>query len=166
MELSVETVTENRELSEYEIERNKPMPSKNHSIVQKNLLVSIDFRNRKNYTVMSEIDIIMPEKPDTVPDVAIYPKLKIDFFDDQIGMTEMPLTAIEIISPSQSDTELIKKINRYFKAGVKSCWLVNPAFQAIYVYSEIGKYQFFNSGMTLLDPATGIELPLSEIFAE
>jgi Uma2 family endonuclease len=81
-------------------------------------------------------------------------------------MTEMPLTAIEIISPSQTDTELIKKINRYFNAGVKSCWLVNPAFQAVYVYSEIGKYQFFNSGMTLLDPATGIELPLSEVFME
>ena len=166
MELLVETVTENREISQYEIERNKPMPSKNHSIVQKNLLVCTDFRYRKTYTVLSEIDIIMPEKPNTVPDVAIYPKLKIDFFDDQIGMTQMPLTAIEIISPSQTDTELIKKINRYFNAGVKSCWLVNPAFQAIYVYSEIGKYQFFNSGMILSDPATGIELPLSEIFAE
>ncbi len=166
MELLVETVLGNQEISEYEIERNKPMPSKNHSIVQKNLLVCTDFRYRKIYTVLSEIDIIMPEKPNTVPDIAIYPKLKIDFFDDEVGMTEMPLTAIEIISPSQTDTELIKKINRYFSAGVKSCWLVNPAFQAIYVYSEIGKYQFFNAGMTLSDPATGIELPLDEIFAD
>jgi Uma2 family endonuclease len=166
MELLVETVTENRELSQYEIERNKPMPSKNHSIVQANLIFELKTLYRNRYSFPSEIDIIMPEKPNTVPDIAIYPKLKVDFFDDQMGMTEMPLTAIEIISPSQTDTELIKKINRYFNAGVKSCWLVNPAFQAVYVYSEIGKYQFFNSGMTLLDPATGIELPLSEVFME
>ncbi len=166
MELLVETVTENREISQYEIERNKPMPSKNHSMVQGNLIFALKTIYRKTYTVLSEIDIIMPEKPNTVPDIAIYPKLKIDFFEDEMGMTQMPLTAIEIISPSQTDTELIKKINRYFNAGVKSCWLVNPAFQAIYVYSEIGKYQFFNSGMILSDPATGIELPLSEIFAE
>ena len=166
MELLTETVTEIVELSQYEIERNKPMPSKNHAIVQGNLITELNIRYRKAHSFFSELDIIMPEKPNCVPDIAIYPKLKIDFLDDEIGMTEMPLTAIEIVSPSQSDNDLIKKISRYFNAGVKSCWLVSPAFQAIYVYSEIGKYQFFNTGMTLTDPATGIELSLNEVFAD
>ena len=166
MELLTEIVAEAVELSQYEIERNKPMPSLNHSFIQKNLLVSIDYRYRKNYTLLSELDIIMPERPNCVPDVAIYPKLKIDFLDDVIGMTEMPITAIEIVSSSQSDYEIVRKINRYFNAGVKSCWLVNPPLQAISVYSEIGKYTFFNTDMTLTDPATGIELSLSEVFAD
>jgi Uma2 family endonuclease len=165
MELVAETIAESQELSAYEIERNKPMPSKNHSIVQANLMFELKSLYRKQYTIMSEIDIIMPERPNTVPDVAIYPKLDINFFEDQIGMTEMPITTIEIISPSQSDYDIIKKINRYLNAGVQSCWLVNPMFQAIYVYHQIGKYQFFNSGMRLVDTATGIELTLDEVFA-
>lgn len=107
----------------------------------------------------------MPEKPNCVPDIAIYPKLKIDFLEDVLGMTDMPLTAIEIVSSSQSDYEIVREINRYFQAGVQSCWLVNPPLQAISVYSEIGQYTFFKADTTLTDPVTGIELPLSEVFA-
>ena len=166
MESPIETGTEVVELSPYEIERNKPMPSKNHSIVQGNLLIALGIRYRKAHSFFSELDIVMPQKPNCVPDIAIYPKLKIDFLDDVIGMTDMPITAIEIVSSSQSDYEIVRKINRYFQAGVKSCWLVNPPLQAISVYSEIGKYTFFNTDMTLSDPVTGIELPLNEVFAD
>lgn len=164
MELLAEAVVE-QEISQYEIERNKPMPSKNHSYIQKNILVEIDIKYRKQYTLLSEIDIIMPQKPNCVPDIAIYPKLTFDFLDDEMAMTEMPITAIEIVSPSQSDNDIVKKINRYFNAGVNSCWFVMPSFQAISVYSAIGKYEFFTSEMTLIDKATGIELSLKEIFS-
>ena len=163
MELLIETSID-RELSEYEIERNKPMPSKNHSIIQGNLITEINISYRKNFTCMSEIDITMPEKPNCVPDIAIYPKLEFDFWNDELSMTEMPLTAIEIVSPSQSDHDILKKINRYFQAGVKSCWFVMPAFQAISVYSSFEKYTFFTADMTLTDPVTGIEITLSEVF--
>ena len=166
MELLIETVVESEvELSEYEIERNKPMPSKNHSIVQSNLIFELQNKYRKTYSIASEIDLIMPEKPNTVPDIAIYPKLKIDFFEDQIGMKEMPLTTIEILSPSQSENELVAKAQRYFDAGVKSCWIVLPIFKAIVVLSAFTKRQVFTENMTLIDPTTGIELPLSEIFS-
>jgi Uma2 family endonuclease len=164
MELLVETSVE-KELSQYEIERNKPMPSKNHSIIQGYLITEINIHYRKQFTCMSEIDITMPEKPNCVPDIAIYPKLEFNFWDDELSMTEMPLTAIEIVSPSQSDNDILKKINRYFQAGVKSCWFVMPAFQAISVYSSLEKYTFFTSDMTLTDPATGIEIALNEVFS-
>ncbi len=164
MELILETFVEN-ELSAYEIERNKPMPSKNHAYIQKNLLVEIDVKYRKQFTCLSEIDITMPEKPNCVPDIAIYPKLEFNFWNDELSMIEMPLTAIEIVSPSQSDNDILKKINRYFQAGVKSCWFVMPAFQAISVYSSLEKYTFFTSEMTLTDPVTGIEIALNEVFS-
>jgi len=107
----------------------------------------------------------MPERPDTVPDIAIYPKLEIDFLHDITSMTEMPLTVVEIVSPSQSDAEILAKFERYFRAGVKSCWLVMPSLQAIAVYSAIGKYQFFTGDKPLTDSATGIELIVNEVFA-
>lgn len=154
------------ELTSYEIERNKPMPSLNHSAIQTNLATYLNYHFRKKYTILSEISLVMPEKPDAIPDLAIYPKIKIDYFEDQLAMEEMPLTAIEISSPSQSDSFIVKKINRYFKVGVKSCWFVMPSLQAISVYSEKGKYQFFSADMTLVDPVSGIEIPLSEVFAE
>lgn len=152
-------------LSDYERDRGKPMPTLNHAYVQTNLLVELNTRYRKTHTVLSELNLTMPERPDTVPDIAIYPKLTIDFLHDITSMTDMPLTVVEIISPSQSHDEILAKFERYFNAGVKSCWLVMPSFQAVSVYSAIGKYQFFTEHETLTDAVSGLEIPLNEVFA-
>lgn len=151
--------------SDYERDRGKPLPTLNHAYVQTNLLAELKVRYRKTYTILSELNLSMPQRPDTVPDIAIYPKLQIDFLHDVTSMTQMPLTAVEIISPSQAHEEILAKFERYFNAGVQSCWLVMPSLQAIAVYSAIGKYQFFPETTVLTDAATGIELNLSEIFA-
>ena len=152
-------------LSEYERERGKPMPTLNHAYVQSNILVALTIGYRGTHTFLSELNITMPERPHTVPDIAIYSKMKVDFLHDITSMTAMPLTVVEIVSPSQSDAEILAKFERYFHAGVGSCWLVMPSLQAIAVYSGIGTYQFFTTTTTLIDPSTGIELAVNEIFA-
>ena len=165
MELVVETIAEVQELSAYEIERNKPMPSKNHGFIQSRLSMIIGYRYLNTYNLYSELDIIMPEKPDSVPDICIYPKSEIDFSEDIIGMKEMPLTTIEKLSPTQRENELVTKAKRYFAAGVKSCWIVLPIFKVVVVYSSPSQRKVFTEDMTLMDNITGIELPLSEVFS-
>ena len=164
MELLVENWAE-REMTAYESERGKPMPSKNHGYIQSRLSMILGYKYLSTYTLISEGSIQMPSKPNCVPDIAIFPLMQIDFFHDEISISEMPLTAIEIVSPTQSDDEILAKFERYFFAGIQSCWLVQPSMKAIYVYSQIGKYQFFNDEMTLIDKLTGIELNLSEVFS-
>ena len=163
MELLVENWAE-REMTAYEAERGKPMPSKNHGYVQSRLLMILGYKYLLDFTLLSEISIEMPTRPNCVPDIALYPKMQIDFYHDETFMKQMPISAIEIVSPTQSIDEILAKFERYFFAGVQSCWLVQPSLKAINVYSQIGKYQYFNDEMTLLDNATGVELKLSEIF--
>jgi Uma2 family endonuclease len=159
-------IAEGNEVLSYEIERNKPMPSLNHSIVQGNLIAELKVRYRKQYTILSEIDLTMPEKPNAVPDVAIYPKLKIDFLEDKVTMKEMPLVTIEILSPSQNENEMVAKAQRYFIAGVKSCWIVLPIFKAIVIFSSPTQRQVFTEDMLLVDKVAGIEFNVSEVFAD
>ena len=151
-------------ISDYELERNKPLPSLNHSITQSTLLAELVINYRKKFTFLSELSLEMPEKPNSVPDICIYPKMEIDFLHDKISLSQMPLTAIEIVSPSQSNDDILSKFERYFSAGVKSCWLVLLSFKAISVYSAIGVYRFFTESEMLVDQATGIELALTSIF--
>jgi Uma2 family endonuclease len=153
------------QVSDYELQRGKPMPTLNHSIIQGNLTFVLKLHYRDQYSVLPEINLTMPTRPDTVPDIAIYPKMQTDFLHDISSMTEMPLTVIEIVSPSQSDADIIAKFERYFAAGVQSCWLVMPVFKAISVYSSLAQYKFFTDDTTLNDPTTGIELALNEVFA-
>ena len=163
MELLLENWAE-REMTAYEIETGKPMPSFNHSYIQNNLIIEINIRFRKNFTTMPELTLAMLEKPNCVPDISIFPKMTANFLHDKIAFAEMPITIIEIVSPTQSNDEILAKFERYFFAGVLSCWLVMPSLQSIYVYSSIGIFKAYNHEMKLIDNATGIELELSEIF--
>jgi Uma2 family endonuclease len=107
------------------------MPSLNHSVTQSRLIVELSILYRKTYTFLSELSLAMTGKPDTVPDICTYLKMQVDFLHDRTSLAQMPLTVIEIISPSQTSETILAKFERYFQAGVKSCWLVMPVFKTI-----------------------------------
>ena len=164
MDLSIEKIAKIRELSDYEIKRNKPLPDLIHAFLQPQLLFKLHLHLRDAFSVFPELDLLMPEKPIAVPDIAIYPKMKVDFSKDMLIMEEMPLTTIEILTPPQSEDDMISRSERYFAAGVKSCWIVLPIPKIIIVYSSPTQRQVFTEDMTLIDKITDIELPLSDIF--
>ncbi len=149
--------------SEYEIERNKPMPSLNHGILQANLGAEIRIHYKKRYSVVSELSLDLSDW-DSVPDLSIYPKLKFDSQNDVVSMTEPPLGTVEIISPTQSINELKAKANKYFLHGVKSCWIVVPVLENIYVFSSPTEYQIFRAHETLRDEVLDISISLKEVF--
>ncbi len=150
-------------LTTYEIERNKPMPSLNHALIQGNLIFELKLRYKDRYSFPSELSLELSTWP-SVPDLAIYPKIEMDLQHDVVTVTEPPLCAIEIISPSQSINELTAKANTYFKHGVKSCWIVIPPLGNIYVYSSPDSYEIFRSTDELLDPVLDIAFPLKDVF--
>ncbi len=151
-------------LSAYERDRNKPMPSLNHSIVQINIGAELISKYRNQYRIVSELKLWMPDgPPDTVPDLCVFPQLTFDPLQDSVRMKQMPLCAIEILSASQTDEELTEKINRYFRVGIKSCWLVIPLLKLISVFSDPHTQRTFLTG-TLHDEASGIDLDLDNVF--
>ncbi len=151
-------------LSPYEIERNKPMPSFNHSAIQANLITEINIKYRKRYRVASELSLDLDDWP-SVPDISLYATRPIDLRNDMIQMIEPPLCTIEIISPSQSISDLTAKAYSYFAHGVKSCWLVIPPLASIYVYSSPDDYEIFTLKNDFLhDLVLDIKIPVSEVF--
>lgn len=98
------------------------------------------------------------------PNVAILPRQTYDYEADIIRYPEPPITAIEIISPTQSLDGLISKIrNQYFPSGVQSAWLVLPGLRAINLFLP-GQPAIIVSSGTLRDPASGVEVVLDTIF--
>jgi Uma2 family endonuclease len=151
-------------LSDYEIERGKPMPSKNHSIIQSNI-VYLTGKYRRTYRFLSEISLELDYWQST-PDIGIFPPMSIDTRHDEIRLTDAPLGVIEILSPTQSMTELTDKAERYFEYGVKSVWIVIPTLDTVAVYSSPDDFTFFkrNKNKTLKDTVLGIEISVNEIF--
>ena len=150
-------------LSEYEIERNKPMPSFNHGAIQANLIHLLKNNAKSRFSIISELTLDLAEWP-SVPDISIYSKRPIDPKNDIIKMPEPPLCAIEILSPTQSFNDLIVKSVSYFEHGVKSCWIVLPALKNIYVFSNADEYEMYRATETLQDSVLGISFPILEVF--
>jgi Uma2 family endonuclease len=151
------------DVSDYELERGKPMPTTKHGSVQANLLGLLISRYKKQFRFISELTIELGEKT-AVPDISIYNHFDIQWDEEEPAVREEPpIVAIEIISPSQTLTEIRDKARKYFVQGVKSCWIVQPELQIISVFHPGEKPHTFTTGM-VEDSAVGIQIPIEEVF--
>jgi Uma2 family endonuclease len=159
---------------------NNEMGSQNHSIVQARLagLLLPDER----YTVATELsldvqnmnisDLFKEAKNELKPDICLYPTdSDFDFIDtgvedDILRRTEMPVLAVEILSPTDKIAVIVAKIRAYLKIGVKSCWLVAPDLKTITVYSGSSDTNTFGmQSVEVVDNNLDIRLPMQKIFA-
>ena len=147
--------------TEYELERGKPMPSLNHSHLERRLCIAL--ARFEQYDTQLELSLDLLSKKAT-PDLCLFETKPIDWLNDEIKVFQSPLMTIEILSPKQSIDDLKDKIfNIYFPAGVKSCWIVVPTLKMIAVFSPNGNVQNYIGGI-VKDPALDVEVDLKEIF--
>lgn len=149
--------------SDYELERGKPMPSKHHSIIQGAIQGNLFVQYNKQYWILPELSILF-NNIQKVPDLAIYSRENFANEQEEIKTTQIPLCAIEILSPTQNINELIDKSLIYFEHGVKSYWLVVPALKTVFVFYSEENYAAFLKDDVLKDKVLGIELDLKKIF--
>ena len=151
------------EVTESEFNSFHRIPSRNHALLQTRIASILNVKYDDEYSILTAVDLELPTGK-AVPDVAIFPKLLVDWNNDETRMTDPPITAIEIISPRQALTDLTDK-NRtiYFPSGVRSVWIVLPTLKLVQVILPSGIVHSFQTGI-LKDPATGIEVSLAEIF--
>ena len=150
-------------IHDYVTERNKPMPSLNHAKIQANIIFLMMLHYKKIFTVVSELSFDLSDWV-SVPDVSLLPLTKYDAKNDQIKVLEPPLCTVEILSPTQSLSELVAKSRSYFEKDVKSCWIVFPELENVYVFSSPHNYKIFVKGDILKDEIMQIELNINEIF--
>lgn len=150
-------------------EESSDMGSYNHSTVQANL--AFLFKRTGQYSVSTELSLDISQFQaeqgkfgnELKPDVCIYPKRRLSRPYDILKMTEMPLVAVEILSPKQGAYEILEKFEVYFALGVKSCWLVDPTTEIVALYTALDQHRTFSTG-EIIDDQVGVRIPLVEIF--
>ncbi|MCF0059487.1 Uma2 family endonuclease [Dyadobacter sp. CY356] len=98
------------------------------------------------------------------PDISIFQNLVFNWEEDIIRYTESPITAIEILSPTQAYDALTGKIRKiYFPSGVKSAWILMPSVKAVQLFLPDNSVQYFTDTI-FTDPVTDIKLDLKKVF--
>lgn len=87
-----------------------------HSSAQANLAFLL--KRLGQYSVLTDLSLDISKvdisqfdistKEEVKPDVCIYPKRKMNLLDDILRMSEMPLLAIEVLSPKQGVYEIFE----------------------------------------------------------
>ncbi|GAB3779275.1 hypothetical protein GCM10028818_29570 [Spirosoma horti] len=92
----MEAVVEQSALTDYEMERGKPMPSFNHDVIQARISQQLLNGYENQFTIGSEVTLQSPNPP-TVPDLSIFPTQPPNWTKDEIKVARIPLTVVEIL---------------------------------------------------------------------
>jgi Uma2 family endonuclease len=80
----------------------------------------------------------------------------------------VPDLAVEVLSRSNTEEEMARKLREYFAAGVRLVWLVDPEARTVAVYTSAEQFTLLDQTQALDggDVLSGFTLPLSQLFAE
>jgi len=81
-----------------------------------------------------------------------------------------PDMAVEILSPSNRKHDTVRKFNKYFEAGVREYWIVDPEAQTVQVcILKDGQYdveEYSNTDTVSVHVLDGCKINMQEVFAE
>jgi len=118
----------------------------------------------------AETGFILSHDPDTIraPDAAFVMEERIPVERSRGFFDGAPDIAVEIISPSETPSEVEAKIREYLAAGTRLLWVVYPDIRTVRVYRPDGTTEVIDENGTLSgeDVLPDFELPLSDVFHE
>ncbi|MGK7962932.1 Uma2 family endonuclease [Crocosphaera sp.] len=150
----------------------KPMPKGKHSTIQTELSTAINLclKSEKIARAFSELRCTFGDRS-IVPDITILTWNNISR-DDNGEISDSfylaPDWVIEILSPEQSQTKVIKNILYCLENGTEMGWLIDPSDKSVLVYFSQQKPMFFDKESDHLpvpDFANSFQLTVGELFA-
>ena len=140
----------------------KPMPTVHHSILQKRLTAAIDLSNSP-YEAFPELRCTLSINS-VVPDITVIHKNRIPI--ENTAVEGAPDWTIEILSPDQSTTKLIAKIQTCLDEGTKLGWLIDSTEQVILVLLPDGRISLHkNSDRLPVLPDIMLDLTVMQVFS-
>lgn len=148
-----------------------PRPTRKHGFICGNvarILGNYTYSIRSGYVASNDSGVILEEEPDTVvgPDVAYYQDAqKYDDLHPKWG-EEVPLLAIEVLSPHDKPGRINQKIVDYLKNGVRVVWLIDPDERTVTLYRPADSLQILSERDVLTGGSElpGFECRVAEIF--
>lgn len=117
----------------------------------------------------SETGFILSRNPDVLlcPDVAFVRFDRLPPVEGQEGILELaPDLVVEVVSPTDRQRDVTRKVIEYLDGGVRIVWLVEPADKVVTVFTSDRK----SSTLTIEDELDGgdvlpgFRLPLADVF--
>ncbi|MBW4694476.1 MAG: Uma2 family endonuclease [Lyngbya sp. HA4199-MV5] len=158
----------------------KPMPQGKHSTVQRELTFALDrpLRDKKIARAFPELRCTYPagsrssvyEGRSIVPDVAVFTWERIPRDENGKVLNSFELApdwTIEILSPDQSPTKVIRNILHCLDHGSQMGWLIDPEEEVVFVYfgdRTVRLFEIAEQRLPVPSFATDLQLTVGALF--
>ncbi len=138
----------------------KPMPTKEHSQVQANIIIYVHRQHDSELQALPELTTRLSSTRFCVPDLAVE-ELARPIQGRYPGPNDPVYLCVEIKSPPDRIGKLMSKCEEYHSWGVHHCWIIDPERKVAWEYSpEDEEPRRIEEALR----AGVIEMPLSEVF--
>ena len=148
-------------------------PSYAHQSVSGNLYLQVGqfLRGKKCKVLYAPFDVRL--NTDTLDNTVVQPDILVVCDEskfDKAGLVGAPDVVVEILSPTSSSHDMIRKYNLYMKAGVREYWIVDPELQTVVTnILENGQYvrkDYEKPEVVPISVLEGCTVDLAEVFME
>jgi Uma2 family endonuclease len=146
---------------------NMPPSSQRDAIIRSNILeASLDYLTANGalgLKALSRTAFVVNANSVFVPDIALLPLSRLNP-SRQIYLQGAPDLAIEVITPTDLEIHLRRKIDAYLDHGSKSVWVVYPDARSVMIY-HTDSIQRVKADQSITDPLLpGFSTPVSAFF--
>lgn len=149
----------------------KPMPQGKHSTIQSELVAVINscLKSSQIARAFTELRCTF-EQRSIIPDISVFQWDKIPRDEDGKVANRFKLApdwTIEILSPKQNQTRVVKNILHCLKYGTQMGWLIDFEEETVFVYESKREIAVFDIPETILAVpsfAQNFQLSLSDLF--
>jgi len=136
------------ELSEGEL-ITLPPPGFRHGLIAANVVQILGGAlDRKKYLITSgDTGFVLKTHPATVrgADVSVSHRATIGAIPESGYLSQAPTLAVEVVSPSNTASDMERKTNQYLTAGTAEVWLLYPETRRLHVYRANGEAKVFHA---------------------
>jgi len=149
-------------------------PSVNHQALLIYLAAQFDvfLRGKPCKVFASPLDVRLFPKKDNSDNIVLQPDLLVVCDKDKLGKRSVngaPDLVVEIVSPSNTHSEVFHKFHYYLEAGVREYWVIEPETKKVQVHIyDNGHYVITAYEGNARIPVTilpGLEIPLEDLWA-
>jgi Uma2 family endonuclease len=150
----------------------EPLPGAEHGWLTGKLIGELApfVRERALGLVVTETGFLLSDDPPTVrgPDVAFIATESLPPEGIPDGYWQVaPELAVEVVSPSNSASDIREKVLEYLAAGTRLVWVVDPVTRSVTAYRSRDEIRLLTTADELegADVLPGFRLELAELFA-
>jgi Uma2 family endonuclease len=134
-------------------EETEVMPSLNHSWICAEILRQLF--QQTQVQALPELTLELGGQP-MIPDISVFAEpLLVNLRQDQIRVRQVPMLAIEVVSPKQPTADVLEKARQLQQWGVPTVWVVEPTTEAVIVLDQgqerVARGEVVSCGHTRVD---------------